>query len=232
MSPKIRILCAALLALTTANVFADNCSVQGHHSGDTYFGDINCTNATLSALLARGDLTVQTIIVNGQTDVIGEISGVKATINGGFSVHGEANVNQLVVIGDTMVHGQLGVSSGALHATTVYGALNATNTTFSDVKVFGRASIRDSKINGNLTLLTRATILNGTSVQNITVTKSIFAPTQIICLQKASHVSGNITFESGKGTVYSIGASKIDGTVIGGKVIDGQCPNQGEVTAQ
>lgn len=229
---KTKILIAALLSLSTLTAFADNCSVEGHHSGNSYFGEINCTNVTLSALTARGELTVSKAIVNGQTDVIGEITGAYLTVNGAFSTHGEVNVNHLSVTGPTGVHGQLGVSSGILHATTVYGALNASNTTFDDIKVFGRASIQDSKINGNLTLLTKWSVLNGTSVNNIVVTKSIFAPTQIICLEKASHVTGNITFESGQGTIYTIGTSKIDGTVIGAKVVQGECPHKGQFTIQ
>ena len=229
---KTKILITTLLSIFTLTALADNCSVEGHNSGNSYFGEITCANVTLPSLLARGDLTVQKTTVNGETDVIGEVTGSYLTVNGTLSTHGEVNVNHLTVTGPTGVHGQLGVSSGTLHATTVYGALNATNTSFDDIKVFGRASIQDSKINGNLTLLTKWSVLNGTSVNNITVTKSIFAPTQILCLEKASHVAGNITFESGKGIIYSIGASKIDGKVIGAKVIEAACPHKGQFTIQ
>ncbi|MSP53526.1 MAG: hypothetical protein EXR81_04670 [Gammaproteobacteria bacterium] len=229
---KTKILITALLSISTFSVFADNCSVEGHNSGNSYFGQITCTKVTLPSLLARGELTVLKTTVNGETDVIGEVTGAYLTINGTLSTHGEVNVNHLTVTGSTDVHGQLGVSSGTLHATTVYGALNATNTTFDDVKVFGRASIQDSKINGNLTLSSKWSVLNGTFVNNILVTKSIFAPTQIVCLEKASHVTGNITFDSGKGTLYIIGASKIDGKVIGANVIKGACPRKDPFTIQ
>jgi hypothetical protein len=114
----------------------------------------------------------------------------------------------------------------------VQGNLNASGSQLAATTVAGSVNLRDVVIKGTLTASTDLVVLNGVDVKNILITKSMPDKSQTVCLEKASHVRGDIKFEAGKGAVYTSGASKILGKVIGGKMIEGACPSQGDVVVQ
>jgi cytoskeletal protein CcmA (bactofilin family) len=232
MKTNAKILLATLLSVTTLTVFADGCDVQGRQDGTAFYGQTSCNNTILPSLTVRGQLEAQKMTINGPVDIKGNTSGYDVTINGTLTIRGNTTLNNLTVTKPADVKGNLTVSSAKLDQLTLSGNLNATNTTFSITSVKGAANIQDSKINGLLTLATNLAILNGTTTKDINVVQNQSSKPQVLCLQKATVVQGNISFASNRGMIYSIGASKIEGKVIGAKVVQGACPGQGDFTTQ
>jgi cytoskeletal protein CcmA (bactofilin family) len=230
MKIQIKILMASLLSLITLTTFADGCSVQGAQNGTTsYEGKTDCANTTLPSLLVNGKFTATKTTINGAAKINGPVHANFFTVNGPLSINGETFVDTLIVTGATKINGKITLSSSKLHVTTANGKLIATNSTFGDTTVDGSVNIQDSKINGKLTLNSNYSTLNGTVVNNIVFTNEAPDKPQILCLEKASHVKGDIKFASGKGMIYKIGASKIDGHISGAKVIQDTCPDTGDV---
>jgi cytoskeletal protein CcmA (bactofilin family) len=232
MIMKCQTLAFALLSIIMLPALADSCSVKGVKSGDKYFGKTDCMQATLSSLEVYGNLTVEKTAVNHTAKINGTVTGNTFTVNGNLFINGTTTVNSLLVAGTTRIDGKAVLSSSHLKETTVYGKLDATNSTFENTTVNGNATIQDSTFNGDLNLSTDLSVLNGTRVHNVLILKSKTSNPQILCLTKASYVSGNIIFNAGNGEIYTTGSSKIDGKVSGAKVIEGTCPNQSEMTIQ
>jgi hypothetical protein len=221
-----------LLSATTAEVFANGCTTIGSRQGENYVGKTHCQKAVLAQLTVNGDLDIDRVKVNGDVAINGLVEGYDFLIKGSLTINGKTTLNTVKAAGSTTIHGQTTLSNTDFQNLTVSGKLNASGSKFADTKVNGSVNLRDVVIKGSLTARTSLAILNGVEVKKITIMRSKPNTPQIICLEKASRVQGDINFEAGNGKVYTIGASKIIGKVMGGNVIQGQCPNQGEVTIQ
>jgi hypothetical protein len=227
-----KILLASLLSTLTAPIFADSCTTVGHQQGDKYFGNTECQNVTLSQLTVNGPLKIDRLKVNGDVTINGLVKGYDVWIKNSLTINGQTTLNKVKIAGSTTIHGQTNLSDADLQDLMVSGQLTGSGSKFDNVTVNGGVNLRDVILKGNLTASSKLVILNGVEVKNIKINRSDINESQTICLEKATHVQNDITFESNKGKVYTNGASKIMGKVIGAQVTDGNCPNQSEMTAQ
>lgn len=227
-----KIILFAVCLSVTAAAFADGCSTSGYQHGDNYFGKTECQKAELSQLKVQGQLDMSQVDVNGDTAVNGNVGGHDLSVKGAFTVNGKTTLNKVKVTGLTTINGQTTLSDANLQGLTVKGKLDVSGSRLGNTTVAGNVNLRDVVMRGTLTATSDLVVLNGVEVKGIKITKLLPDKSQTICLEKASHVQGDIHFDSGNGTVYVIGASKIIGKVTGGKVVEGACPSQGEVTVQ
>jgi len=228
-----RVMLIALLSTMTATAFADGCTTTGgYQQGDHYFGKTQCQKADLSQLMVNGQLNINQVKVNNDAIFNGTVEGYDLLIKGSLTINGKTTLNKVKVLGATIIHGQTTLSDANLQNLKVNGKLIASGSQFADTTVNGSVNLRDIVIKGNLTASTDLAVLNGVNVQSIQMTNSQPKKSQTVCLEKASHVQGDIHFEAGNGVVYTSGASKMMGHVTGGKVIEGACPNQSDVMIQ
>jgi len=226
------ILIASLSTMITA-VFADACTTTGYQNGDNYFGKTDCQKVVLSQLIVHGQLNINQVQVNNDAIIAGTVEGSNLSVKNSLTINGKTTLNKLKVAGSTTIQGQTRLSDTNLQNLKVRGKLNASGSQFANTTVDGSVNLHDVVVKGTLAVSTDLAILNGVDVQNIRVIKnSLLNKPQTICLEKASHVRGDVNFEAGNGVVYTTGASKIMGKVIGGKVIESACPNQSEVSIQ
>lgn len=232
MKLLIKTILITFLSTTTPTVFADGCTTTGYQQGDNYFGKTHCQKAVLPRLKVNGQLDVDSVKVNGDVIINGVVKGYDLSINGSLIIRGQTTLNKIKIAGSTTIDGRTTLSSVDLQNLTVNGKFNASGSKFSKTTVNGSVNLRDVAIKGSLTASSNLVILNGVDVQNILIKSSLPNKQQTVCLEKGSHVAGDINFEIGNGKVYTIGASKIMGNVRGGQVIQAECPNQGDVTIQ
>ena len=223
MSTRTKILFTCVLSIMSCSVFADGCTVQGMHTGSGYFGETDCSNMTLSSLTVHGDLMLNNATINGVTDIFGNLSASNVTVSNNFSFHGNGTISNFTASNLVDIHGNVTLNNGTGQNTIIHGTSTIADTTFGNTTVYGTSNFSSSQINGDLTLGLGKAILNATTVNNINIVKTNSDKPEVLCLEKA-HVKDNITFASGKGTIYLSGASKIDGTVTGAKQITGDCP--------
>lgn len=222
-----------LLSIQTLTAAADTCSTtRGYHRDNNYYGNTYCQKVNLAGLKVNGQLDIRQVTVDSNATINGGVNGYDLSVKGFLTINGQTKFNKLNVMGVTTIHGQTILSDSKLQHLKVNGQLTASGSQFSDTTVDGSVNLRDVVIKGNLTANTTRVLLNGVHVQNIQIKKTIPNKPQVVCLEKGTHVQGEINFEAGNGKVYMSGASKIIGSVAGGNVIAGLCPNQSEVSIQ
>lgn len=231
MKKVIKMLFLASFSIVSATAFSDGCRTTGYQNGDNYFGKTECQKAELSQLKVQGQLDMSQVHVKGNTTINGKVGGHDLSVKGDLTINGRTTLNKVKVTGLTTINGETTLSDGDLQNLAVKGKLNVSGSRLGDAIVAGNVYLRDVVMKGNLTATSDVVILNGVEVKGIKITKSS-DKSQTLCLEKASHVQGDIRFEAGNGMVYMSGASKIMGEVIGGKISEGVCPNQGEVSVQ
>lgn len=232
MKTFIRSIAIASLLTMTVTAMALGCKTAGYQKGDSYFGKTDCQQTVLSKLTVNGQVDMNQVSVNSNAVINGPVEGHDLSVKGSLTVNGKTTLNKVSVAGSTTIRGQTTLSNTQLQNVTVQGKLNASGSRLANTTVAGSVNLRDVVLRGTLTASADLVILNGVDAKDILITKSIPDKSQIICLEKASVVHGNIKFEADKGVVYTSGASKIIGKVMGGKVIEGVCPSQGEVVVQ
>ncbi len=217
------ILLVFLSAITSA-VFAEGCATTGYQNGENYFGKTLCQKAVLSQLRVNGQLEIDGVKVNSDATINGTVEGHDLAINGSLMIKGKTTLNKVKIKDSTTIDGQTTLSDANLQNLTVNGKLNASGSQFANTTVNGSVNLRDVVIHGSLTASSKRIVLNGVDVKSIQIKKSLSNDSQTVCLEKASRVQGDIHFDVGNGKVYTIGASTILGKVIGGQVIQGECP--------
>lgn len=222
----------SLCLTTTTAVLADGCSTSGYQQGDNYFGKTHCQKVVVTQFKVNGPLEINSVQVNKNAEIKGMIEGHDLAVKGSLLIQGKTTLNTVKIAGSTMIDGQTTLSNADLQNLTINGQLNASGSTFANIIVNGNVNLRDVTIKDHLTASSTLVILNGVHVKAILIKKSLFNKMQTVCLEKATQVQGDIQFELGNGKVYTIGNSNISGKVIGGQVIEGECPNQGNVTIQ
>ncbi len=233
MKLLIKTLLLTLFSITLIPVFADTCVTTGYQQGTNYFGKTECQKVVMaSQLKVNGQMKIDSLTVNGNATINGTAEGRDLNVNGSLIISGKTTLNKVKILGPTQIEGQTTLSNANLQNLTVKGKLNASGSQFADTIVNGSINLHDVIIKGSLTINSSLAVLNGVDVKNILIKNTLSNQSQIVCLEKGSRVQGNIHFETGHGKVYSIGASKILGKVEGGEVIQGACPNQGEMTIQ
>ncbi|HSW93441.1 MAG TPA: hypothetical protein VLJ15_03705 [Gammaproteobacteria bacterium] len=232
MKTLFKIIVITSLSTITIAALAEGCKTTGYQKGDRYFGKTDCQQTVLSQLTVNGRVDMNQVLVNSNAVINGTVEGHDLSVKGSLTVNGNTTLNKVSVAGSTIIRGQTTLSDTKLQSITVQGKLNASGSRLANTTVSGSVNLRDVVIKGTLTASTDLAVLNGVDVKNILITKSVPDKSQTVCLEKASVVHGDIKFESEKGAVYTSGASKIMGKVIGGKVIEGACPSEGEVVVQ
>lgn len=135
--------------------------------------------------------------------------------------------NGTVTVNGTIVNGQ----------TSVNGLLNATDANFSGIDVNGSASFIQCTVNGISTIKGSLTSSSSKFQNSLDVYSNeirfintkisgdlhIFhteSKRHIVFLDNFSEVSGNVIFDDNDGEVIVRGGSKVNGQIIGGKIVD------------
>lgn len=141
------------------------------------------------------NLQVKTLEVNGSLTA-------KYLIINDMIVSGAASLREALIKGSLSVNGSLKCEQIKVQGkTSIAGDLKVSSGEFQDIEIKSDlAEIIRSKAN------------------NIVFSNQQVAQ-KILELKSGTTVSGNVTFKSGKGTVYLYDGSKIGGTVEGGEVI-------------
>lgn len=203
-----------------------------------------CKFAMLFAITIYGEV-LQAEVFNGPTSLIDK-SFDDLTVNGPADLRKvkakTLNVNGPLTFSDLEVSGKMTVSGptigrhAELHDVDVKGPFNAKDIEMQAVEVSGPVSLKEFTINGN-TIVHGPLIahdgyfqdliagskeggdvveLNDVTIKNITITKG--AKAEVVTLKGETDVFGNITFESGVGSLIQKGDDiDFDGEVIGGK---------------
>lgn len=151
-----------------------------------------------------------------------------------LSVMGPLHFNHLKVEKAAEIIGPVANSEfGAFDSLTITGPFVAKNVTCSKLEVTGPVDVTDLKVSGattiigplkagksifqNLTITSDKVILEDSKTKDIVVEKNEDKK-QVLHLKGKTIVEGNITFESGKGTVKQGSEVKIQGEIKGATV--------------
>jgi hypothetical protein len=167
-----------------------------------FLGPVTLNNIKASSITADGSLKYNGLDVTGDTLIRGYVVGIhghfnKLTINGGYS--GKDSVAEhLTILG----------SADLFHIkiegpTRIKGGLLAKECTFED-----------------LNIQAEQVFLTDVKADNIQIAKSSEGNNkQLLHLEGATVINGKIEFESGQGEVIMDSLAKVNGKVIGGKII-------------
>lgn len=136
------------------------------------------------------------------------------------SSNGTATLNKTVVTGKASINGSLHAQSAKIAYLSVNGTATIKDSIISKSAIInGTIHASQSTFLSDLIIASNTSTLNQSVTKNIYINKSSNNSNQEIFLNDHSIIDGDINFKSGGGIVYLSHGSKINGTVIGGKVI-------------
>ncbi len=168
-----------------------------HHSGKLLVKKIKVTDSTL----VNGFLEAVDSNFNKDTIVNGNIDAKSSSFND-LTINGGVKFKDVSTAGKAVINGKVELDHSKFDNT---------------LNVNGHLSAKDSNFAKMVTMKSTDAEFENCNLQDITVQKSSTDPVQTIKL-KGTKVSGNITFESGKGVVEQDATSTIEGKVKGGTV--------------
>lgn len=166
-------------------------------------GPVVLTHVNAKSVTVTGNLTFNNLEVTGNVKVTGPIDDSY-----------NLKCNKLQVIGP------INVQKIECNAITITGAIKLEKIeVFGDAVMTGSIEIKEGQFR-DLKLASNEMRLEKVKVDNITVKKpSKNGPQkQVLYLKASTQVTGNVTFESGQGTVFIEGGSKVDGKINGASV--------------
>lgn len=182
------------------------------------FGDVGHTNVEVKnihhsgRLLLRKIKVIESTIVNGYLQVENSDLNQQTVVNGHIKAK-DSKFNELTVNGDS------DLTNDVVRGTTsINGKLDLDHTQFdASLTVFGHLKAKDSTFKKTVTVNNNNTDLENCNLEDITIQKGDGKQAQTLNL-KATKVSGNVVFESGKGVVNMDSSSSVGGKVTGGTV--------------
>ena len=194
------------LMLLSGAALAGGCQVHGMQVDNTFNGPTTCTGATKNNLSVNGPLTVSNTTIKGNASIRGPVEAKDFSVKGNLVVFGPVQADQLMVGGKLIVQGPLQVKNAKL--------INA--------MINGPAYVNGSTIQDTLNYAGSFGAVTNSTVGNVLVRGSSSNPS-VLCLSK-SHITGNVGFVGTQGKVYLSGGSTIKGSVSGGQMVKGACP--------
>lgn len=135
--------------------------------------------------------------------------------------NGMVYVNGTTIEEATVVNGVLTADDAHFFTLNVNGSASLTQCIVnSEANIKGSLKASSSKFESVLDIYSSSTrFINSKTFSNVHI-RHIDNPRQEVYLENHSEIGGDIVFDDGNGVVYISGDSKIDGTVIGGKLIN------------
>ncbi len=177
-----------------------------------YFGPTNLNNTNIGESKITGPANLRNVKADSLS-VMGPTQFTHLTVTGATELTGPVNSSEQGTFGQLKVTGPLDVKQITANTLSVTGPVKIKESTITgDTEVVGPLSAEKSKF-GDITVTADTVTLTDADVHNIIV-KNDHGQKQTLYLKKAS-VSGNITFESGRGLVVKSKDSDIKGDVKG-----------------
>lgn len=162
------------------------------------FGPADLTKVTADSITVNGALAFDDLTVQKKLEVFGPAEGKNS------------NVGEIVVAGPLQLEGC------KVKSFNVAGPFRAKQLIVENASTFiGPFEVLDSQLQDLSITADKASFAN-TQVKNIVMKKNNDPQDQEISLSGTSVVTGNITFESGKGKVTVANTAKIKGKINGG----------------
>ncbi|MDF1828104.1 MAG: hypothetical protein P1U39_07475 [Legionellaceae bacterium] len=132
--------------------------------------------------------------------------------------NGIVNIDGTTVTASTMVNGTLTAQNASFFSLDVNGTADFINSSISEPSsIKGALSASSTIFNNGLNVYSNETKLTKSKIVGDLHLPKITEKKQIVYLDDASEITGDIIFDAGHGIVFFRGKSKINGHVIGGK---------------
>lgn len=187
----------------TANLqFGDQIQTESelsnvHHSGKMFLKKVKVKNSTI----INGSLEVLDSLLNKETIVNGRVNARESQFKE-LTVNGDTQLKGVAILGPVNINGKLEVEHVRVDGT---------------LEVDGSFKAKDSAFKKMITVNNTNTELDHCTLDDITFHKDDKDQNQYLHL-KATKVSGNIDFKSGKGIIRLDSQSSISGKVTGAKI--------------
>ena len=193
-----------------------NCNVI---QAKDYFGVTHLANQKLTQVTVYGPADFSKIHADSIT-VKGTFAFDNLSIQNKLESHGPTE-GKNSEIGNLVVYGPLQLDHCIVNSIDMAGPFQAKYITVSKNSVFrGPFSALGCHLQ-NITLLTDGAVFDDSDIKSITMKKNDDPKEQIVTLKGKTIVSGDITFESGKGKVIIENPAKLEGKIIGAHAVTG-----------
>lgn len=185
-------------------------------------GSSNLSNTKFSNLTVNGSLKFNNLDIENSLNVNGSVDG-KNLICKTYKVNGSSNVENIKTHNIKNSVSFKGNDIYVKNNIFVNGNINAKNITIlGTTKIAGNVKIKNGNLNNIEIKNFEATFIN--SKVNKIIMHSYNSNHKhwphVITLKSNSTVSGDIIFESKNGEVYLLDNSKVEGEIIGGRIVN------------
>ncbi|KTD33584.1 hypothetical protein Lnau_2335 [Legionella nautarum] len=171
-----------------------------------------------SALMFAGVIST----VNAEVCKIspGSVTCGKGTVSE-LTGNGMVSVNGTTINGPTTVNGMLTADDAYFSTLDVNGSVSLMQCTVNELaEIKGNLKAASTKFENSLDIHSSSTRLINSKIAGHLNVLHTDNQSQEVYLDNNSEVSGNISFNDGRGKVYVRGGSKLGGKVIGGEIIN------------
>jgi hypothetical protein len=131
--------------------------------------------------------------------------------------NGMVNIDGTTVTGATMVNGSLSAKDANFLSLDVNGSAHLMNSIVNEQSsIKGELTASSTKFEHGLTIYSNSTKLIKSTIKGDLHVPHINPKKQVIYLDNASEVTGDIVFDDGHGMVFIRGKSRVGGHIIGG----------------
>jgi len=135
--------------------------------------------------------------------------------------NGVASINGTTITGKTVFNGAFSADNATFSSVELKGSVNFSQCTVSEQSSIKGALVASStKFKHGITVYSNnVTFVNSQIIGDLHMPRTE-QEEQVVLLDKHSRVKGNIIFDGLHGTVIIRGKSKVDGEIIGGKILN------------